>query len=523
MPPLYAKTSAERQRLIAENDNPFLKDPRKGMELVASLIAKTYSAEPALAQKLSVVRNLIEKEFLALCKHDNYPDEAGMYRRLQKAMEDLEDLTDFNVLATRNVIGVGGGFSAGKSRFLNSLLGDNLLPTNTGATTAIPTYIAYGDAEEIKAINNLNQSIVLERDAIKAICHEFKNIYDVGFNHIIRLLTVDHPSLVYRNIVFLDTPGYTCPGEGGESLDAAIAREHLSLTDQIIWLVHSKWGSVPESDLDFICSLKNEERSQIPPLFLVISHADSIKTEQEQKNVMSSCERSLKDRRIKFDGIMLYNARTRQEVMGDSLQKFLREQDSKRKTTNIVRRFVEVIESYSSFHVKEKRNWENLLGILRTAFGAGYDAFDEAQKEQLRHLEQKAKAEASKSNSMIPAFEDIKNRLDTAVREVLELVGVTAERPEELGILFSIPVKDESGVVDINIDDVLNGTVTQANALGVYINCGIGKASRPLLDVEKHFTRPALEIFPEGSSCSCRVVEKKQGTRPQIIIAVSPA
>ena len=42
-----------------------------------------------------------------------------------------------------------GDFNCGKSTVLNALLGKSLLPMGVTATTAIPTFVKYGEQEKV--------------------------------------------------------------------------------------------------------------------------------------------------------------------------------------------------------------------------------------------------------------------------------------------------------------------------------------------------------------------------------------
>ncbi|GAA8982193.1 hypothetical protein EKB5_15150 [Helicobacter pylori] len=67
---------------------------------------------------------------------------------LQEIKKELQLVASYPSLFQKNMVAVGGGFSAGKSSFLNHLLGLNLkLPEYNDPTTAIPTYCLKGERE----------------------------------------------------------------------------------------------------------------------------------------------------------------------------------------------------------------------------------------------------------------------------------------------------------------------------------------------------------------------------------------
>lgn len=62
----------------------------------------------------------------------------------------------------KRVVAIGGGFSSGKSSFLNSFLGgESLLPIDTLPTTAVPAYLISGTEEKASGLNLFRERISL--------------------------------------------------------------------------------------------------------------------------------------------------------------------------------------------------------------------------------------------------------------------------------------------------------------------------------------------------------------------------
>lgn len=78
----------------------------------------------------------------------------------QHEMDNFYKFCIFPELAAKVIVGVGGAFSAGKSSFLNSVLGRKILSVEIDPTTSIPTYLMYGDCQRIKAILKDRKSVV---------------------------------------------------------------------------------------------------------------------------------------------------------------------------------------------------------------------------------------------------------------------------------------------------------------------------------------------------------------------------
>jgi len=121
------------------------------------------------------------------------------------SLEDfLESCRAFAKEKTLNVA-VLGRFKAGKSSFLNHVLGRSLLPVGVIPVTAIVTEIQWGPQERatIEYANGKNETVPVERigDFISEI-HNPENAKQVARVH------VELPSMErYRGIRFVDTPG----------------------------------------------------------------------------------------------------------------------------------------------------------------------------------------------------------------------------------------------------------------------------------------------------------------------------
>ena len=215
------------------NDEIDLEQPKVQVEADSRfrLLSRLISTPETLSEgerEFRALEKRIQSDFLSITSNVGMPGESAMYAKLLTLLEDLHELVNFPYLANKNILAVGGEFSAGKSRFLNAVFGEeNLLPTDPNPTTAIPTYLIYGEQENISALNSFSRLQTLSREELNAISHGFNaNQTDaesrISFYHVLRLLQVKSPSMKrWPNIAFLDTPGYSKPKENIDDEDAA--------------------------------------------------------------------------------------------------------------------------------------------------------------------------------------------------------------------------------------------------------------------------------------------------------------
>lgn len=221
------------------------------------------------------------------------------------------------MLSGKTVVGVGGPFSAGKSSFLNSLTGLDQLPEGQGYTTAIGTYLIYGDTLSIKAHTKCGNIEELTPQELKAVTHDFYDTYKIGFADVLYKLIITSPNLS-EGIILLDTPGYNKPKGAQEEIEAAdarIAREHLSNCDYLIWLMETASGTITESDINFLRSLSLENQC------LIIFNKADMKTDDDIRKVVGTTEHLIRSSEIPCFGVTAYSSREGKEYLGQDLLK----------------------------------------------------------------------------------------------------------------------------------------------------------------------------------------------------------
>ncbi|GAA6973781.1 hypothetical protein ID0081_12820 [Helicobacter pylori] len=111
------------------------------------LIARILNAKME-NERLAEYQRILDNEFLAFSNEVEFKEQAVALRALQELGNELQLVASYPSLFQKSMVAVGGGFSTGKSSFLNHLLGLNLkLPENLTPTTAIPTYCLKGERE----------------------------------------------------------------------------------------------------------------------------------------------------------------------------------------------------------------------------------------------------------------------------------------------------------------------------------------------------------------------------------------
>ena len=196
-----------------------------------------------------------------------FEDELKLIQQLKQLSDRLSTKSHVDLLSKYRVVGLCGGFSAGKSGFANTILGDNYLPEDVSPTTAIPTYVVYGDTDIIWAYLHNGSVCQLSRELLQAMSHTFEERYHIAFSAIIDSIVLQTPKMIYKNLMILDTPGYSAAqGDRKQNQkDTTKAIQALQEADGIMCLVSVNNGDLTTDDLHFLKNLN----AKAQPLFVV--------------------------------------------------------------------------------------------------------------------------------------------------------------------------------------------------------------------------------------------------------------
>lgn len=270
MNPFKAKAS-KRSRLIKYN-------PYEQAEVALDLVAKIASAQPATEfNKLfnRRVRPLLygpegnesistELEPFSKFFHDNralFDAEPDFLYKLRGLLDDLLLELKAHENTNHTQIVVAGGFSSGKSTFLNQLTNSKgLLPTSFAPSSTVITYLYCSEGLErecvVRGVNQKQALVPLSRDVLKAIHHGAKS--NVHLASVLDKLFIEvKTNEKLDRLVFVDTPGYNNPSSANvfsQTTDEEKAKKALRTANVLFWLIDSEMGCIPANDIEIISS-----------------------------------------------------------------------------------------------------------------------------------------------------------------------------------------------------------------------------------------------------------------------------
>lgn len=337
---------------IVEESNIYLTQAQKGLELCSNIISL---GDIPFQDSLDEIDAILD-EFMTLTQNDTNKMGVKVYKELLALKDDIINIISFSKLENHYTVAVGGSFSAGKSTFLNKVLGLNgVLPTDTNPTTSISSYITKGEDESFVALNNYNNIIPLDKEAIQAISHAFHKRYNVSFSHILKLISIEHPQLKYDNLVFLDTPGYS----KSDDIDENVAKEHLRNTDFLIWLVEAQ-TPISSSDMAFIKTLNLQH-----PILVVLNKADK-KTPQDREALVQKTRENLQENQIPFYDVVAYSSAQDIEYSTSQniIQTYLSTIAQNKRGTKILHNLNDVFKLYIDYYDSQLIEYRETRGLF---------------------------------------------------------------------------------------------------------------------------------------------------------------
>ena len=330
------------------------------------LVSDLLTAKPNEHVEFKKFENLLNEEFREFADAESsLAEEAAAVQRLERLAERLKELVVFPHLSAKRSIAIGGGFSSGKSAFVNSFIEgyDHLLPERVEPATAIPSFVIANSEMAIKGFSRTGDTVDIAPALYSQLSHSFIDTFPFNLKDIMPSITVEVPlrDSLFDNICLIDTPGYN---PGGRSEDRTTAADFLKDRDALIWMIGlDSTGTVPEEDLEF---LEDLELGSLP-FYVVLNKAD-IKPRSELEDVLDEVKDTLADADFEPLGISVYSSRRGEEFSYDemSLADFFRQQNQpKEANTDLKQEIESVFAMYVNAILKDERTAKWMTNELK--------------------------------------------------------------------------------------------------------------------------------------------------------------
>ncbi|GAA8117400.1 acyl carrier protein [Helicobacter pylori] len=378
-----------------------------GLEERYDLIVRILNAKTS-NEGLEEYQSILDNEFLEFASGvDSLKEKEIALLTLQEIKKELQLVASYPSLFQKTIVAVGGGFSAGKSTFLNNLLGLKLkLPEDMKPTTAIPTYCLKGKREVLMGFSQNGGMVELPHLTFD---HQF--LESLGFNlkEIMPFMLLSAPSAPFEFLCFIDTPGFNPANQGYTGGDKEASKESLKHAKHILWLISCERGGIESDDLDFLQELYEEGKQ----VFIVLSRADR-RTKSQLEEVAKQIKETLENNGIEFLGIGAYSATRYQEYkefsekskVFNSLEEFLMKLNQRSEKQNEILGYLYEVHSMYEKAINQdanrfKRYQKAFHSVKLDLMQKGFDDFSDATFNKIKSLNNEfSEQERSKRESL---------------------------------------------------------------------------------------------------------------------------
>ena len=348
----------------------------KDFRLIGSILSAKVQPKAELELAFRNFNALLD-DYLKESHDDNFPAEAEAYEKLNFIKSKMSRIRLAPQVAKKNIVAVAGGFSSGKSSFINSLIGiqPGVLPTRVTPTTAIPTYVHYGPGKclEIAIFNDCGGRVLIDESTLDAISHDFERKYDISLRNVVGRVLVATPHLKgLERVVFVDTPGYSNPesAEIGEcSTDEGIALSEILSAQFLVWIVDCERGTLPDSDLSYIkqfLATTDNGNLRVQTVYIVLNKGDKKPLDQLEM-ILSNVSSFVKANGVHCAGVGVYSAKEEQWYghWGRPFEEFLEEINEVELGHTLRQDMMNVLAKYVEYHQLQMESLGNRLGLFK--------------------------------------------------------------------------------------------------------------------------------------------------------------
>ncbi|WP_318498003.1 dynamin family protein [Photobacterium leiognathi] len=389
------------------------------------------SMDAYLNSELAELERFIKHDLAGLTRKGCPDNITDILKAMDNELVRFREFCEFPSLATKSVVGIGGGFSAGKSSFINKLIGHKCLVAEVDPTTSMPAYVMKGQKESIQAINTNNCAISLTQDEFLSLTHEEKFIYGSQIGQMLKSAFITLPDFQWQNLAILDTPGYSKPEDKNwnERTDANLAKEQLNSANYIIWVVSAEAGVISEDDIKFLDSLDKKI-----PKYILVSRADK-RAEEDVPKIVALIKTTLANRGVNVIDVVPYSTRKRANYSLYSLEPVIVQMDVWNKTQNALQfaqNFKRQFLAYQSFIEEEQRLSNRRLHKLNRILTL---ADDDELTSDAKDLIELVKQELQQLAELKDNLTSLNHVFFTKLKKIGDYAGVPLPEPNALELM----------------------------------------------------------------------------------------
>ncbi|RHT96413.1 hypothetical protein DW721_03360 [Clostridium sp. AM27-31LB] len=422
----------------------------KNFNLLCAIIRQNTS-ENQMKADITKIEKLINDKIPDTLKKNAPEDFYELYTDFKSEYEKFRDFILYDKLIGKNIVALGGGFSSGKSSFLNALMGKSVLPSDIDPSTSVPTYIVRGEKHEVMGINVFDTKVQMQPRDIKKIAHGFGEVEDdddekvtdaVTLGHVLENIFFSTPLHKYENIALLDTPGYSKPDSEKYSAktDEQISRGQLNSSNYILWFVQADAGTITEEDIKFIKTLRDGI-----PMLIILNKADK-KNLADLKEIIAKIKSTLDVKGVRYVDVFAFTSKIEQ-IEDDSLKAFIEEDagrirqqietwNSQVYESNFARNFKKLFVRCKDFYEDEINEESRKLTRLNTSITKlEAEDIDTEILEPLQLMVKEAQKNVNELKNISKKLKELQDEFFTEIKFISDIVNIDMPEPSEIDLL----------------------------------------------------------------------------------------
>lgn len=397
---------------------------------------------------LSSIEEIIQNEIPETLKKNAPDDFYQLYMDFKMQYEQFKNFILYDKLIGKNIVSLGGGFSSGKSSFLNSFMGKSVLPNDIDPSTSVPTYILSGEQHDVMGMNIFGARVKMEPRDIKRISHSFGEIFDdddekimesTTLGHILETIFFSTPLHKYKQIAFLDTPGYSKPDseEYTSRTDEQISRGQLNASTYILWFVQADAGTITDEDINFIKTLE-EDINKI----IIVNKADK-KNIDDLKEIINSVKENLNKKGVIYKDVIAFSSRMNQ-IEDRKLESFLKDEQerlihhlnewgSKKEEFEFAKKFKKIFVHCKRYYEDKIDEESSRLERLNTTLTKlAIENIDFQITEQLQNMVRITQNHIYQLKKQLDDLTQIQKKFFIEIKRISDEVGILMPEPSEV-------------------------------------------------------------------------------------------
>lgn len=196
-------------------------------------------------------------------------------------------------------VAVVGSFSCGKSTFINSILDDNVAPSEITPMTHGLTSFIYGEKELYRADNE-----IVSREEYQ------KKVQDK--EETVKHFIIEYPCQQLKEFEFMDSPGFASVSTNDNKTateDTALSEEAVQRADVVFFLSNITEGTISGDAMERLKAISRNDAAENPHrrIFVILTWADRKPPKARETirtNIINLCE----ENKLAVDGVMLYSS-----------------------------------------------------------------------------------------------------------------------------------------------------------------------------------------------------------------------